>query len=52
MYFGLYADLRYYDKACTNNEDEDVKYNLANDIHNDYLARTAENRIQLDDNVK
>ena len=27
--FALYADLRYYDKACTDNEPEMKKYDLA-----------------------
>ena len=38
IYFALYADLRYYDKACTDYEDEQQKFEIAQAIFQEYLC--------------
>ncbi|CDW78152.1 protein kinase domain containing protein [Stylonychia lemnae] len=37
IYFSLYADLRYYDKACTEDNNEQEKYDKAIEISTEYL---------------
>lgn len=37
IFFSLYADLRYYDKAFSDEDNDTVKYEKAIDIKTDYL---------------
>jgi ABC-type microcin C transport system permease subunit YejE len=39
--FALYADLRYYDKACTDKDSADKRYELADQIYKEYLDAEA-----------
>ena len=41
IFFALYADLRYFDKACTDKDTEDNKYEMADKIYKEYLDLNA-----------
>jgi hypothetical protein len=50
--FALYADLRYYDKACTDEESDDKKNALATQINTEYLEENARYPLTLENGVK
>ena len=46
----LYIDLRLYDKACTDGESIEVKYEIASEIHEQYLSEEAlSSQMDIDD---
>lgn len=46
----LYIDLRLYDKACTDGESIEVKYEIALEIHEQYLSDEAlSSQMDIDD---
>ena len=48
IYFTLYAELRYYEKAFTEVEDETEKHKRAQTIWNEYLAQGGEHYVQIE----
>ena len=52
IYFSLYADLRYYDKACTEEADEGTKYQKAVEISENYLDPNGKFPIVVQRDVK
>ena len=52
IFFALYADLRHYDRACTQEEDDQSKFDIANSIYNEYVEDGAQYYIQINPDVK
>mmetsp|Transcript_38326 Transcript_38326/g.36697 ORF Transcript_38326/g.36697 Transcript_38326/m.36697 type:complete len:235 (+) Transcript_38326:199-903(+) len=47
VFFALYADLRTYDRACTQEDPADDKYSIAKQILEDYLEEGSEYFVQV-----
>lgn len=51
LYFSLYADLRIYDKACQDDDNEE-KYEKARDIMADYIEEQGKFYIDIEKDIK
>ena len=52
IYFALYADLRHYGRACTQEELEDSKYDIAKGILDDYLEEESKFFVKVNKDVE